>query len=64
MVTLHQRLAAQRTRAAELDTIRLSRPLTPHERTEADTLTARLYMREWRRSIGAPPARRPSPHAA
>lgn len=54
---------AQGHRRAELDTIRLARPLTAAEQAEADTLTARLYMREWRRSIATPPQRSTS-HAA
>jgi DNA/RNA-binding domain of Phe-tRNA-synthetase-like protein len=63
MVSLHTRFAAQRARAAELDTIRLQRPLTVQERNEADNLADRLYMREWRRTFGRA-GRRQSSHAA
>ena len=37
-----------RARAEELDTIRLTRPLTDAEHAEADRLAARLYARERR----------------
>ncbi|MFN3424522.1 MAG: hypothetical protein ACK40C_07445 [Novosphingobium meiothermophilum] len=35
-------------RLAELDAIRLERPLTAAEQAEADTLTNRAYHRQWR----------------
>ncbi len=35
-------------RLAELDAIRLERPLTAAEQAEADTLTNRAYHRHWR----------------
>lgn len=41
-------IAAQMKRRAELDEIRLSRPLTAEERAEDDKLTHRVYMRLWR----------------
>ena len=63
MVTSRQTIAQQRTRRAELDTLRLRRPLTAEERAEADTLAQRLYMREWRRSLTTPRERHPG-HAA
>ena len=63
MVTPRQTLAQQRTRRAELDAARLHRQLTADERAEADTLTQRLYMREWRRTLATPRERHPS-HAA
>lgn len=40
--------AQARARADELDTIRLTRPLTDAEHAEADRLAARLYARERR----------------
>ena len=41
-------VAQQRARQAELDLIRLQRPLTHAERAEADRLAAREQMRAWR----------------
>lgn len=41
-------LAEQLRRAAELDAIRLQRPLTAAEQAEADNLADRAYMRQWR----------------
>lgn len=41
-------LAEQMARKAELDEIRLSRPLTAEEQAEDDRLTHRAYMRQWR----------------
>lgn len=38
----------QRRRMAELDAIRLERPLTAAEQAEADRLANRAYHREWR----------------
>jgi DnaJ-domain-containing protein 1 len=55
-------LAQQIARRAELDTLRLSRRLTPSEAAEADNLAQRLYMREFRRSLSQP--RRQTHHAA
>lgn len=45
MVTRESPLTAQRARTAELDRIRLQRPLTASERAEADNLAHRAYMR-------------------
>lgn len=42
-------VAEQRRRMAELDTLRIDRPLTVQERAEAESLINRLYMREYRR---------------
>lgn len=44
------RYAAEADRRAELDRIRVQRPLTIAEADEHDRLAARLYMREWRRA--------------
>jgi len=49
---------ALRRRIDELDALRLERPLTSEERTEADVLTHRLYMRSWRDIHQSTPSRR------
>jgi predicted glycosyltransferase len=41
-------LSEQRARTAELDRLRLQRPLTPQEQAEADNLAHRAYLRAWR----------------
>lgn len=41
-------VADQLRRAAELDSIRLQRRLTPREQAEADNLADRAYHRHWR----------------
>lgn len=41
-------VAAQNARREELDSLRLERPLTEAEAAEADRLTHRLYLREYR----------------
>jgi hypothetical protein len=41
-------VAQQRARTAELDRLRLQRPLTPQEQAEADSLSNRAYLRAWR----------------
>lgn len=41
-------VAEQCARTRELDDIRLRRPLTPEERTEADDLAERAYGRVYR----------------
>ena len=41
-------VAEQCARTRELDDIRLRRPLTPEERTEADDLAERAYGRAYR----------------
>ena len=38
----------QLQRTAELDVLRLQRPLTPAEEAEADNLSLRAYHRAWR----------------
>ena len=40
--------AQLRSRIDQLDALRMARQLTADERAEADALTHRLYMREWR----------------
>lgn len=47
-------VAQQAARRAELDTLRTTRLLTLAERAEAESLTNRLYQREWRRALSAP----------
>lgn len=42
-------VAEQHRRAAELDAIRATRALTDAERAEADNLSGRIYMREYRK---------------
>lgn len=41
-------VADQLRRTAELDALRLQRPLTAAEQAEADSLINRAYQREWR----------------
>lgn len=47
-------VAQQAARRAELDTLRTTRLLTLAERAEAESLTNRLYQREWRRTVSVP----------
>ena len=63
MAALITRMALQSQRRAELDAIRIDRALTAAEQAEADRLADRLYMREWRRTLGNPQSRA-TPHGA
>ena len=43
-----ERAARNRARAADLDELRLTRPLSEAEQREANILSCRIYMHEWR----------------